>query len=81
MKKIILIEDRHHRQELFRSDLNFDFTQYEDVLSNIILDDFYSLANEILNDNLNLLNYDIIICHKSAQLKENQQSNNIIIGF
>lgn len=80
MKKIILIEDRHKRQELFTSESDFDFEEYAQILDNIIEDDFYRLANEILNDSFSLSKYDIIICHKSIQLKENNGSNSVIIS-
>ena len=78
MKKIVLIEDRHKRQELFTQELNFNFEQYVDVLDNVILDDFYTLADEIIHDSFNLSEYDIIVCHKSVQLEENADSNSII---
>lgn len=78
MKKIILIEDRHKRQELFTKELNFEFEQYTDILDNIILDNFFTLANEIIHDSFNLSKYEIIICHESVQLEENKESNSII---
>lgn len=78
MKKIILIEDRHKRQELFTKELNFEFEQYTDILDNIILDNFFTLANEIIHDSFNLSKYQIIVCHESVQLEENKESNSII---
>ncbi|WP_121628747.1 response regulator [Poseidonibacter antarcticus] len=79
MKKILLIEDRYKRQELFKNELSFDFEQYKNILDNIILDDFYQLANEMIHNSFNLSQYDIIICHKSVQLEENNDSNSIIV--
>ena len=78
MKKIVLIEDRFKRQELFISETNFDFEKYSDIVDNIILDDFYPLANEIINNNFDLSQYEIIICHKSVQLENKNESNSII---
>jgi len=78
MKKIVLIEDRYKRQELFTQELNFEFEPYADILDNFILDDFYTLANEIIHGSFSLSKYDIIICHESVQLEENKESNSII---
>ncbi len=38
MKKIVLIEDRFKRQELFISETNFDFEKYSDIVDNMILE-------------------------------------------
>ena len=78
MKKIVLIEDRFKRQELFISETNFNFEKYSDIVDNMILDDFYPLANQIIDNNFNLSQYEIIICHKSVQLENENESNSII---
>jgi len=78
MKKIILIEDRYKRQELFVKELNFEFEKYHQIVDNFVLNDFVHLANELLHDSSSLLDYDIIICHKSVQLEDDKDSNGII---
>ena len=80
MKKIILIEDRYKRQELFTEELDFEFENYKNILYNVILDDFYHLANEIIHNSFSLPQYDIIICHKSVQIEDKNDSNGIIIN-
>ena len=72
MKKIILIEDRYKRQELFVKELDFEFENYRNILNNVILDDFYHLANEIMHNSFSLSQYDIVICHKSVQIEVNR---------
>jgi hypothetical protein len=62
MKKILLIEDRAKRQERFMDDTGIDLSKYSDILDNETDKNYYEL---ILNEGINLSQYDIIISHKS----------------
>ena len=62
MKKILLIEDRAKRQEHFIDDTGVDLSKYSDILDNETDKNYYEL---ILNEGINLSQYDIIISHKS----------------
>ena len=63
MKKILLIEDRAKRQQLFMNDTGIDLSIYSDILNNEIDKDYYK---QILDDKIDLSQYDIIISHKSV---------------
>ena len=63
MKKILLIEDRAKRQELFIEDTGINLLKFEDILDNKIDEDYYKL---ILEDKIDLSQYGIIISHKSV---------------
>ncbi|NBK99278.1 MAG: response regulator [Erysipelotrichia bacterium] len=78
MKKIALIEDRDTRQERFSQEENFDFETYRSILDNFVFEEFEELALQILNDSFNLLQYDVIICHKSVQIVDKNDSNLVI---
>jgi CheY-like chemotaxis protein len=78
--KIVLIEDRQTRQELFALEFEFRFEQYSDILDNIILDNFSKLASDIIDHSFDLSQYSIIISHKSVQIEDRKDSNNIIIS-
>ncbi len=66
MKKLLLIEDRHKRQQLFSVQTGITLADFKDILDNRIEDRYNELLNEILQDNFDLSPYDIIISHKSA---------------
>ncbi len=55
MHKILLIEDRVERQELFSKETGFNFDQYAEVLD-----------NRVSLDGVKLEHYSTIICHRSA---------------
>jgi hypothetical protein len=62
MKKILLIEDRVKRQQLFIEETQIDINSYIDILDNITNEEYYK---KILEDKVDLYKYDIIIAHKS----------------
>ncbi len=66
MKKILLIEDRHIRQQIFSVQTGITLEDFKDILDNRIEDRYNEFLNEILQDNFDLSTYDIIISHKSA---------------
>lgn len=55
MHKILLVEDRIERQDLFSKETGFNFDRYSNILDNTV-----SL------DDLELNHYSTIICHRSA---------------
>ena len=63
MKKILLIEDRAKRQQLFMDETGINLSDYDDILDNQIDEDYYK---QILDDKAELTKYDIIISHKSV---------------
>ena len=73
MKKILLVEDRAKRQQLFMNDTQIDLTRYCDILDNYIEDKYNQCLNELLLNNFNLNQYDIIISHKSAFGEDNNK--------
>jgi len=62
MKKILLIEDRVKRQQLFMQDTDIDLSKYEDILDNLT----DGLEEDVLDDDFNFDDYSYIISHKSA---------------
>jgi hypothetical protein len=66
MKKVLLIEDRYKRQQLFKKETGIDLEKYSDILDNCIEDKYNTFLNEMLIDNFDLGYYDVIITHKSA---------------
>jgi len=73
MKKIVLVEDRTKRQELFMEATKIDLDAYSDILDNIIEDDYRDFRDTILKDETKLDKYDMIISHKSAYEDNNSQ--------
>ena len=67
MKKIALIEDRYKRQDYFLTQTNIDLIEYEDILVNFIEEKALNLLENIINNNIDLIDFDIIICHKSVK--------------
>lgn len=72
MKKILLIEDRHKRQRLFRQQTDIKFEDYNDILDNCIEDKYNAFLSEMLIGSFDLSSYDIIISHKSAFADANE---------
>lgn len=66
MKKILLIEDRTQRQQLFMNETKINLDLYSDIIDNCINDKYNNLLEELKNDSFSLDNYSIIISHKSA---------------
>lgn len=71
MKKILLIEDRVTRQEFFLEELEINLEDYNDILDNMIDDDYEEVKEQILHDSFNFEEYDFIISHKSAFENDN----------
>ncbi len=66
MKKVLLIEDRYKRQQLFRQQTGIELEKYSDILDNCIEDKYNAFLNEMLMGGFDLSSYDIIVTHKSA---------------
>lgn len=75
--KIALIEDRVKRQKDFLEKNNINFNSYLDLLDNFIEEKANNLLENIVNDSFDLLEYEIIICHKSV---EYDNKNSVIIS-
>lgn len=69
--KILLIEDRVARQELFLEEVGIDLENYADVLDNFINDEYEEFKEQMLHDSFSFAKYDIIISHKSAYENDN----------
>lgn len=67
MKKILLIEDRPKRQELFMADSNegFEIEKYSDILDNMVGVGYDSIYHKLLDASYNI-EHSVIICHRSA---------------
>ena len=79
MKKIALIEDRYNRQIGFLEQNGFLLDNYTDILENFVLGKADKLLEDIISDNFDLNEYDIIISHKSVELKGKNNTNTTII--
>jgi len=66
MKKILLIEDRYKRQEMFQEDLEIDLKNYNDILDNVIYDKYDEVFELLKNGEFDFSVYGIVITHKSA---------------
>lgn len=75
--KIALIEDRVKRQKYFLEKNNINFNNYLDLLNNFIEEKANNLLENIVNDSFDLLEYEIIICHKSVEYDD---KNSVIIS-
>jgi hypothetical protein len=75
--KIALIEDRVKRQKDFLERNNINFNSYLDLLDNFIEEKANNLLEDIINDSFDLLEYEIIICHKSVEYDD---KNSVIIS-
>lgn len=73
MKKILLIEDRCKRQELFTKDTNIELNQYGDILDNFTGEEYDAFLSSFIKDDFSLENYAVIIVHKSAFHDKNTQ--------
>lgn len=75
--KILLIEDRVKRQKDFLEKNNINFNSYLDLLDNFTEEKANNLLENIINDSFDLLEYEIIICHKSVEYDD---KNSVIIS-
>jgi len=76
--KILLIEDRTKRQELFTNNTKIDLQIYEDILDNLIDEKYREFRDQILKDASILDKYDIIISHKSAFEENNSKTLTVL---
>jgi len=73
MKKILLIEDREKRQQLFIQEHNLDFSNYEDILINAVNEKYIEVSNQLKEDKFDFNKYSMIITHKSAFENDNSE--------
>lgn len=71
--KILLIEDRVKRQELFMEETSIELDRYSNILFNCIGETYDEIFYQLQNDTIDLTPYDIIISHKSAYEDKNTQ--------
>jgi len=71
MKKILLIEDRFKRQEMFREALGIELEKYSDILDNMIFDEYKTLYQLLKKQEFDFTPYSIVIVHKSAFSNDN----------
>lgn len=74
MKKIALIEDRYKRQTHFLEQNSINIDDYEINLDNFIEEKATNILENIFNNHIDLIEFDIIICHKSVE------NNTLILG-
>ncbi|MAD41905.1 MAG: hypothetical protein CL623_05885 [Arcobacter sp.] len=72
--KILLIEDRIKRQQLFMEETNIELDSYSDILFNCTGEAYDEVFYQLQNDTFDLTPYDIIISHKSAYGDKNTQT-------
>ena len=71
MKKILLIEDRKERQQLFINETDIDLNKYKDILDNAIDEKYDEIFYKLKANTFDFENYSTIISHKSAFDKDN----------
>lgn len=67
MKKIAIIEDRYKRQAYLLEQNIINFDDYEDILENFIEEKASNILQDISNNNFDLNEFNIIVCHKSVE--------------
>ena len=72
MKKILLIEDREERQNLFINRTEIQLNSYDDILDNFIGEKYDNLYKNIKNNQFRFNAYALIMVHKSAFNVDNQ---------
>lgn len=70
MRKILLIEDRAHRQNNFLEQVNINLDDYKDIIDNKINDKYEEFIKDMQSDNFDLSVYDVIIAHQSIFINE-----------
>ena len=70
MRKILLIEDRAHRQNNFLEQININLDDYKDILDNKIDDKYEEFIKDIQNDSFDLSIYDVVIAHQTIFINE-----------
>ncbi|SFV57826.1 hypothetical protein MNB_SV-9-708 [hydrothermal vent metagenome] len=72
MKKILLIEDRQQRQNLFIKRTEIELDSYDDILDNFIGEKYDKLYEDIKNNQFSFSDYALIMVHKGAFNLDNQ---------
>lgn len=70
MRKILLIEDRSHRQNDFVELSNINLESYHEILDNKIDEKYEEFIENIKNNNFDLSKYDVIIAHQSIFIND-----------
>ena len=70
MRKILLIEDRTHRQNDFLKQVNINLDEYKGILDNKIDDKYEKFIKDMQSDSFDLSVYDVIIAHQSIFINE-----------
>ena len=70
MRKILLIEDRSHRQKDFLRLSNINLNDYTDILDNKIDNKYEEFIKDIQNNSFDLSIYDVIIAHQSIFIND-----------
>ncbi|WP_457748218.1 hypothetical protein [Sulfurimonas sp.] len=77
MKKVLLIEDRSKRQEMFQEKFQVDLSDYADILENVVYDKYDEIYEQLKNQEFDFTPYNIFMVHKSAF----GDDNSIIIAY
>ena len=73
MKKILLIEDRQSRQQLFMNHTNIDLNEYRDILDNRTGQAYDEVYESFQNGDFDFDDYAMVIVHKSAFNEDTQE--------
>lgn len=89
MSKVLLIEDREQRQQLFSLETKIELASYQDILDNKIGEEYTDTFNQLKADTFDFHDYSVVICHKSAfeemnskiltQLESHCKANNKVL--
>ena len=71
MRKILLIEDRRERQQLFINETDIDLNKLYEVVDNAIDEKYDEIFYKLKDNTFDFENYSTIISHKSAFDKDN----------
>ena len=71
MKKILLIEDRFKRQEIFQEELEINLEEFNDILDNTTYERYEDVYEILKKEEFNFSPYSVAIVHKSAFGDEN----------
>jgi len=82
MKKILIIEDRTQRQELFlqKTGINISRSRY-DFVDNKVGKEYTNIKEKLLKDISFLYDYDVIVSHRSAFDKDNGKILDLIKDY
>jgi hypothetical protein len=80
MKKILIIEDRTQRQELFLQKTGINISRY-DFVDNKVGKEYTNIKEKLLKDISFLYDYDVIVSHRSAFDKDNGKILDLIKDY